>query len=167
MSSENVQPVPAGYHSVTPWIVTSDSAKAIAFIEEAFGGTELDGRFTTEEGRIDHAEVRVGDSVVMLFDSHDDWPVMPALLRLFIAGVDAVFERAIAAGAAAVTEPRTHAWGDRVARVRDPLGNIWWLQERLEEVPLQEMGERLGQPEYLEAMRYTQETLDHELSSRR
>lgn len=166
MASESVRPVPAGYHTVTPWIVTSDSAKTIAFIEQAFGGAELEGRFTTEEGRIDHAEVRIGDSVVMLFDTHDDWPVMPALLRLYLADVDAVFDRALKAGAAAVTEPRTHAWGDRVARVRDPLGNIWWLQERLEEVALEEMGQRLGQPEYLDAMRYTQETLDHELRSR-
>jgi PhnB protein len=76
-----------------------------------------------------------------------------------------VFGKAIANGAAAVTEPGTHAWGDRVARVRDPFGNIWWLQERVEVVDLEEMGRRFGQPEYLDAMRYTQETLDQALSA--
>jgi PhnB protein len=162
----SVSPVPDGYATVTPWVVTRDTARMIDFIEAAFDGHELD-RVTLEDGSIGHAEVRIGDSVVMLFDARETWLETPALLRLYVTDVDAVFRQALRAGAVVITELRSHPWGDRVGRVRDPLGNIWWLQQRVEEVTPDEMNRRWGLPKYIENMRYTQDSLDRELSSRR
>jgi hypothetical protein len=90
----------------------------------------------------------------MLFDARPDWPATPAFLRLYVDDCDAVFRQALAAGGTAVTEPTTLAWGDRVGRVRDPLGHLWWIQTRLEDLDLAEMERRAGLPEYIEAMNY-------------
>jgi PhnB protein len=138
----------------------------IEFLKTAFGGEEL-GRVHNEDGSIGHAEVRIGDFILLLFDAKPTWPDTPALLRLYVQDVDAVFDRARKAGAVAVTDLRNTAWGDRGGRVRDPLGNIWWLVERVEDVDPEIAAARWAEPEYLEAMRYTQESLDHELSARR
>ncbi|GAA2146530.1 VOC family protein [Actinomadura napierensis] len=147
---------PEGYGTVTPWIVTRDTAALIGFIEEAFGGEEL-SRMEVD-GRIGHAEARIGDSVVLMFDS--PFPVeTPGLLRLFVDDVDAVVERAVAAGAVVVTRPTELFWGDKVGRVRDPLGNIWWIQERLAELTPEEIGERAMDPKYAEGMAYVQSSL--------
>ncbi|MDL4819372.1 VOC family protein [Actinomadura opuntiae] len=147
---------PEGYGTVTPWIVTRDTAALIGFIEDAFGGEEL-SRMEVD-GRIGHAEARIGDSVVLMFDS--PFPVeTPGLLRLFVDDADAVVERAVAAGAAVVTRPTELFWGDKVGRVRDPLGNIWWIQERLAELTPDEIGERAMDPKYAEAMAYVQASL--------
>ncbi|WP_030443043.1 VOC family protein [Actinoplanes subtropicus] len=156
---------PAGYTSVAPWVVTPDTGKLLEFVTAVFGGVEL-GRVPLEDGSIGHAEIRVGDTVVLAFDRRDDWPAMPSLLRVFVDDADAAMERAVAAGAAVVTAPATHAFGQRGGRVRDPFGNIWWISAVVEEVPVDEGLRRLGEPRYAEAMRAAQETLDRELSGR-
>lgn len=156
---------PAGYTSVAPWVVTDDTAKLLDFITKAFGGKEI-SRVPLEDGSIGHAEIQVGDTVVLAFDRREDWPSMPSLLRVFVDDADAVFERAVAAGARVVTEPATAAWGDRGGRVRDPFGNIWWVVSHVEDVPVDEIGARMGQQIYIDAMRDAQETLDAELSGR-
>src|SRR5690242_7289281 len=117
---------PAGYTSVAPWVVTPDTGKLLEFVAAAFGGVET-GRVPLEDGSIGHAEIRVGDTVLLAFDRRPDWPAMPSLLRVFVADADAAFERAVAAGAAVVTPAVTHAFGQRGGRVRDPFGNIWWI----------------------------------------
>jgi PhnB protein len=150
-----VPPVPEGYHAVTPWIISRDSARLIAFLEAAFGAEEI-ARVYNEDGSIGHAEVRIGDSVVMMFDAKPDWPDTPAFLRLYVADGDAVFRQALAAGATAVTEMTHLFWGDRVGRVRDPQGNLWWIQTRIEEVSPEEMERRASEPRFVEAMRYVQ-----------
>jgi PhnB protein len=165
MSSE-VQPVPEGYATVAPWIATRDTAREIEFLVAAFDGEEL-GRVHNEDGSIGHAEVRIGDFIVLLFDTKESWPDTPALLRLYTKDVDAVFAKALRAGATTVTELFNSPWGDRGGRIRDPLGNIWWLTERIEEVPPEVQAERWSDPEHLDSMRYAQESLDQELSSRR
>ena len=83
----------------------------------------------------------------------------PGLLRLYVEDGDAVFRRAVAAGATPVTQLTELAWGDRVGRVRDPLGNIWWIQERIEEPAPDEVARRFQDPEFTERMRYVQSTL--------
>ena len=94
----------------------------------------------------------------MMFDS--PFPVAtPGLLRLYVEDGDAVFRRALAAGATPVTQLTDLAWGDRVGRVRDPLGNIWWIQERIEEPAPDEVARRFQDPEVTERMRYVQSTL--------
>ena len=92
--------------------------------------------------------------------------MMPSLLRVFVPDADAAMGAAVAAGARVVTELSTSAWGDRGGRVRDPFGNIWWVVSRVEEVPEDELWSRLSRPEYAQAMRVAQETLDAELSGR-
>jgi PhnB protein len=163
--SSEVQPVPEGYATVAPWIATPDTAREIEFLTAAFDGEEL-GRVHNEDGSIGHAEVRIGDFIVLLFDTKPSWPPTPALLRLYTKNVDEVFEKALRAGATSVTELFDAPWGDRGGRIRDPLGNIWWLTERVEDVAPEVQAQRWADPEYLESMRYAQESLDQELSAR-
>ncbi len=155
-------PVPVRYTTVAPWIVSSDTRRLIAFIEAAFDGIEL-GRVPLEDGSIGHAEIQVGDTVVLGFDHRPGWPRMPALLRVFVEDADATAARAVAAGARIVTAPQTHAFGQRIARVRDPFGNIWWISADAEDVGYEEGIRRLSDPDYADAMRDAQESLDREL----
>jgi PhnB protein len=160
-----IRPVPEGYHVVTPWIISRDTARLLDFVKEAFGAEEM-GRVPAEDGSIGHAEFRIGDSVVMAFDSKPEWPDTPAFLRLYLEDGDEVYRRALEAGAVSVTEMTEHLFGDRVGRVRDPQGNVWWIQSRVEEVDPEEMGRRAGEKKYVDAMRYFQESLDRELGNR-
>lgn len=151
----SVRGVPEGYHTVTPWIISRDTAGVIDFLKAGFGATEL-ARVVQEDGSIGHAECRIGDSIVMLFDGRPDWPATPAFLRLYVADCDAVYAQALAAGATSITQMTTMFWGDRVGRVRDPFGNLWWIQTRLEDLSEEEMDRRAALPEYVAAMQYAQ-----------
>ncbi|QNP75063.1 VOC family protein [Streptomyces roseirectus] len=156
---------PQGYTTVAPWVVTDDTGGLLDFVVRAFGGEEL-ARVVTEDGAIGHAEVRVGDTVVLAFDRRDDWPVMPSLLRVFVADADVAVERAVEAGGRVVTPVRDSAFGQRGGRVRDPFGNVWWVVAHVEDVAEDEMWARLREPVHVEGMRVAQETLDAELSGR-
>jgi PhnB protein len=151
-----VRPVPEGYHTVTPFVIVKGAAQLIDFMKEAFGGIEIARVITGEDGAIGHAEVRVGDSVVMMFDAKEEWPETPAFLRLYVEDCDATYQQALKAGATSVTKPTHMPWGDRVARVRDPLGNLWWIMTRIEDVDEAEMEKRAGEKEYIDAMQYVQ-----------
>ena len=150
-----IKPIPDGYTTVTPWLISRDTARLIAYVTEAFGATEI-SRLTSADGRVEHAEVRIGDAIVMMFDAAPGWPPTPGFLRLYVEDADEVHRRAVAAGGTSVTEVTHLFFGDRVGRVRDPLGNIWWIQARIEEVSLQDMERRLSDPAFTEAMRYVQ-----------
>jgi PhnB protein len=150
--------VPEGYHAVTPWIISRDTAGLLDFVKRAFGAAEL-ARVYVENGAIGHAEFRIGDSVVMAFDAREEWPDTPAFLRLYVADGDVVHRQALEAGATSVTEMTTLFWGDRVGRVRDPFGNLWWIQTRIEDLAPEEMARRAQLPEYVEAMSYVQNAL--------
>ena len=156
---------PAGYTTVASWVVTTDTGALLDFITTAFDGVEL-GRVPLEDGSIGHAEIRVGDTVVLAFDQRADWPAMPSLLRVFVPDADAAFAAALTAGARAVTALSANAFGQRGGRVRDPFGNIWWITALVETVSPEEGMRRLDEPEYQEQMRFAQETLDAELSGR-
>lgn len=153
--SPNVRPIPEGYHTVTPWMISRDAAGLINFVKAAFDAEEI-ARVVGEDGTIGHAEVRIGDSVVMMFDARPDWPDTPAFLRLYVQDGDAVFQQALRAGATTVTEMTHLFWGDRVGRVRDPLGNLWWIQERIEDVSPEEMERRSQEQPWIDAMQYVQ-----------
>jgi len=148
-------PVPEGYHTVTPFVVVKGAARFLDFMAAAFDGQDL-GRVVGEDGMIGHAEMRIGDSVVMAFDAKPDWPHTPAFLRLYVPDCDATFRQAVAAGATAATQPTKMPWGDLVSRVRDPLGNLWWIMTHLENVAPEELERRWGDPEYVAAMEYVQ-----------
>lgn len=164
--SPKVRPVPEGYHTVTPWIIVKGAAQLIDFMKQAFGAKEM-GRVYNISGTIDHAEVRIGDSVVMLFDWREGWPVTPSFMRLYVEDGDAVYQSALKAGAKSLTEMANHFFGDRGGRVIDPAGNIWWIQTHVEDVDPEEMKIRAEESKYIEAMRESQESLDHELRSRK
>ena len=146
---------PPGYTAVTPWVISADTERLLAFAKQAFGAEEL-GRLTNADGSIAHAELRIGDAVVMAFDARPSWPATPAFLRLYVEDGEATFRRAIAAGATEVTRMTEMFWGDLGGRVRDPFGNVWWIQQRLAEYTPEEMAERATRPDFVEAMRYVQ-----------
>jgi PhnB protein len=155
--TEKVSPIPDGYHSVTPWIIGKDTAGLIEFLKAAFDAVEL-GRMADEQGNIGHAEVRIGDSVVMMFDK-PDWPPTPAFLRLYVDDIHATIEKAVAAGATVVTRPTHLFWGDLVGRVSDPFGNLYWVQTRIEIVDEDEMMRRMSDEKFMSAMQYVQSAL--------
>jgi PhnB protein len=143
---------------VTPWIISRDTARLIEFTKRAFGAAEL-GRVAGRAGGIGHAEVRIGDSVVMMFDTREGWPDTPAFLRLYVADGDAVYQRALQAGATSVTAMTSLFFGDRVGRVRDPLGNIWWIQARVEDVDPAEVARRSADQAATGPLRYVEDSL--------
>ncbi|MEU9115206.1 VOC family protein [Streptomyces sp. NPDC048483] len=163
---EQINAAPEGYTTVAPWVVTDDTGAFLDFVTQAFGGEEL-ARVSTEDGLIGHGEIRVGDTVVLAFDRHADWPTMPSLLRVFVADADEAFSQAVAAGGHVVTPVVDDAFGRRGGRIKDPLGNIWWVVSRVEDVSEDEMWKRLQDPVYAKAMRVAQETLDVELTGQR
>lgn len=148
-----VNPVPAGYTTVTPWIISPDTGAVIDYLTAAFDASEI-ARVVGDDGSIGHAEVRIGDAIVMLFDSREDWPPTPTFLRLYVPDADETFRRAVAAGGTPVTEVTHLAFGDRIGRVRDPFGNLWWIMTRVEDVPEEEIWRRFGDPEWKAAMDY-------------
>lgn len=154
---------PPGYTTVAPWVVTRDTGRLLEFVTAVFDGVEL-GRVPLEDGTIGHAEIRVADTILLAFDQRPGWPETPALLRVLVEDADATVERAVAAGARIVTPPASQAFGQRVGRVRDPLGNLWWISAQVEDVPAEEGFRRLSEPAYAQAMSQAQETLDRELS---
>jgi uncharacterized glyoxalase superfamily protein PhnB len=153
-----VTPIPDGYHSVTPWIIGRDTAGLMDFLAAAFDAVDLGGRVVDDEGRIGHAEMRIGDSVVMMFDK-PNWTPTPAFLRLYVPDTELALKNAVAAGGTVVTEPTHMFWGDVVARVADPFGNLYWLHTRIEHVDPDEMTRRLTDPKFIAAMEYVQSAL--------
>lgn len=147
--SGDVQPIPAGYHSVTPYLVIRDAAAAIEFYKAAFGAEEV-MRFSEPSGKIHHAEIKLGDSRLMLTD---EWPEMgargpdwlggsPVSLHLYVADVDAMAERALAAGAKVVRSVQDQFYGDRTGTLVDPYGHIWHIASHKEDVPMDELKRR-------------------------
>ncbi|HSM57468.1 MAG TPA: VOC family protein [Candidatus Sulfomarinibacteraceae bacterium] len=137
-----VQPIPEGYHTVTPYLIVPDVDGQISFLQEAFDA-EVRARMEGPDGRVMHAEVRIGDSPVMMGESSDEIPPMPAMLHLYVPDVDAVYEQALAAGATSVREPIDEFYGDRSGGVQDAFGNQWWLATHVEDVSEEEMMRRM------------------------
>jgi uncharacterized glyoxalase superfamily protein PhnB len=165
-----VKKVPEGYSTVTPWIVSPDSARLITFMTNAFGADEIPhSRMLTPEGKIAHVEVRIDDAVVMLFDASHSWPQTPAFIRLYVDNVEGAYQKALKAGARSVTKPTMLSFGDKVGRVADPFGNIWWLQERVEDVSSMNPDDliiRSKEPAAMKAMKYVEDSLNAELAKR-
>jgi uncharacterized glyoxalase superfamily protein PhnB len=142
-----------------------NEAKFLDFVKEALAAEEL-ARVYDHDGGIGHAEARIDDAIVMVFDSSADWPDTPQFLRLYVEDANATYARALAAGARPITEVTELGFGDRVGRFADPWNNIWWVQEHLEAISLEEMARRMEEPKYVEAMRYVQDTLRAEMRLR-
>ena len=146
--SDHVRPIPEGYHSISPAITCKNAAAAIEFYKEAFGATEF-VRMPGPGGMIMHAELRIGDSLIFVSDEFPGMSVAPTpravpsySLFLYTPDVDAVFDRAVAAGAA-VTMPLTNMfWGDRYGKITDPFGHSWGVATHVEDVAPEEMERR-------------------------
>ena len=139
----NVKPIPEGYHAVTPFLVLKDAHRAIEFYKRAFGAEER-FRMPTPDGKVAHAELQIGDSVVMLSEAIQE-PVTSASMYLYVPNVDAVCQRAVAAGAEAAMPPTDMFWGDRFGRVVDPFGVRWGIATHKEDLSPQEIDRRAAQ----------------------
>jgi PhnB protein len=142
-------PVPEGYHTVTPYLHVDDAEQAIDFYKKAFGAKER-MRMEAPDGRIAHAEIEIGDSLVMLSDPFPQSSVRTpkelggttAGVFLYLEDVDAVVKRAVGAGATVTMEVADQFWGDRFGSVTDPFGHSWSIATHVEDVPPEEMAER-------------------------
>ncbi len=135
--------VPAGYHTVTPYLTVQGAAELIEFLKQAFEAREKE-RFLRPDGKVGHAEVWIGDSIIMLGEPKGAEAPIPGAFYLYVTDVDAVYQQALAAGAASVMEPADQFWGDRQGGVRDRFGNLWWLATRIEEVDSEELMRRMA-----------------------
>ena len=145
----SVQPVPEGYHTLIPYLAVDDAAKAIEFYKKALGAKER-ARIDGPDGKIGHAELEIGDSVVMLADPFPHASTTPpseagsttAAIVMYVEDVDAVVKKAVDEGAAITEEVGDKFWGDRFGTIRDPFGHVWSIGTHVEDVPPQEMAER-------------------------
>jgi PhnB protein len=143
--------IPDGYHSATPYLIVKGAADAIAFYRRAFGAVEL-FRMPNPEGKVAHAEIRIGDSVIMLADEHHEGGYRsprslggsPVSIMLYLEDVDAVFARALEAGARAQREVADQFYGDRSGTLEDPFGHVWTVATHVEDVPSEEIERRMA-----------------------
>jgi uncharacterized glyoxalase superfamily protein PhnB len=125
--------LPFGYHNVTPFLIVDGVQDELSFMCAAFGAVERE-RITKPDGRIGHAEVQIGDSVIMLSDASDALPARPSAMYLYVDDVDAAYSHALNAGATSRSAPADQFYGNRESGVIDPAGNIWWIASVIEEV---------------------------------
>ena len=133
--------IPEGCHSVTPYLLVPDVGRLVEFLKQAFDGIER-ARILRPNGTVLHAQVRVGDSLLMIGEPQSPWKPQPAMLYLYVPDVDATYQRALAAGAMSVSEPVNMFYGDRSACVKDVSGNNWWIATHLEDLSTAEIQER-------------------------
>jgi PhnB protein len=148
-------PIPEHLHTVTPRLVVRDGAAAIEFYREAFAAEEIGERFSGPEGQLIHAEVRIGDSVIMLTEEAGDGApaaappslrgVVTAIMATYWEDVDAAWNRAVRAGAQVVYELADQFYGERGGRLRDPFGQQWMLSQRTERLTAEEIRRRAAQ----------------------
>jgi PhnB protein len=147
-----VKPIPEGYHSVTPYLVVRDAARAIDFYTHAFGAIEL-FRMAAPNNRIGHAEIKIGDSTVMLADenpahnakSPEALGGSPVHLMIYVEDVDTVFKRSLAAGAKETQPLKDQFYGDRSGSLTDPFGHSWTVATHVEDVAPEEMQRRAAE----------------------
>ena len=146
----NVKPIPEGYHSVTPYLVIKGAAAAIDYYKEAFGATEL---FRMEhEGKIGHAEIKIGDSPIMLADEHPEMGHVgpktlggtPVGIMIYVDDVDTIFTQAIAKGGTEFKPLQDQFYGDRSGTLTDPFGHLWTVATHKEDVSPEEMDRRMA-----------------------
>ena len=137
-----VKPIPDGYHTITPYLIVHGVAKLLDFLTNAFDAKELQ-RLHRPDGSVMHAEVRIGDSAVMMGEPMGDFGPMPASIYLYVNDCDAAYQRALRAGGTSVMEPadQPHA-GERYGGVQDPAGNIWWVATHIEDLTAEEQARR-------------------------
>ena len=147
----SVKPVPAGHHTATPYLAIKDGMKAVEFYKKAFGASET-YKLTMPDGRLGHAEIQLGDSVIMRSDEFPEFggkapPTLggsPVAIHLYVEDVDAFFKKAVAAGAKERKPVADQFYGDRSGQLEDPYGHLWWVATRKEDVSPEEMQKRIN-----------------------
>ena len=134
-----VKPIPDGYRSITPYLIVEGAGRLLEFVTKVFDA-EVRFRMDNPDGTVGHAEFTIGDSVVMAADPPGE--PMPGTLNLYVEDCDAVYQRALEAGATSVRELETQFYGDRSGGVKDPTGNVWWISTHVEDVSPEEMEKR-------------------------
>ena len=145
----DVKPIPEGYPQVSPYLIVDGAAAAIDFYREVLGATER-ARLAGPDGKIGHAELQLGESVIMLADEHPELDILgprtiggtPVTISVYVEDVDAVFDRALKAGAKALRPLRQEFYGDRTGQFEDPFGHRWSVASHVEDVPPEEMDRR-------------------------
>lgn len=130
--------LPKGYHNVTPHLINENATRVIEFLKRAFDAEEIN-RLSAPDGRLVHAEIKIGDSMIMIGEASGTWKAMPASIALYVENADATYKRALQAGATSLKEPADLFYGDRTGGVIDLAGNHWWIATHLEDVPPEEL----------------------------
>jgi PhnB protein len=149
MSQGKVKPVPEGYHSATPYLIVDGAAKALDFYKRVFGAIER-MRMPSPGGKVGHAEITIGDSVIMLADEHPEMGARapkafggsPVSLVLYVENVDTTVKNAVGAGAKLLRPIEDKFYGDRTGTIEDPFGHHWHVSTHVEDVPPDEMQRR-------------------------
>jgi PhnB protein len=148
----NVKPIPDNYPQVTPYLCVDGADAAIRFYGTVLGATER-GRLAGPDGKVGHAELQLGDSLIMLADEYPEMGILgpkaiggtPVTISVYVEDVDAVFDRALQAGATSLRPVETQFYGDRAGRFEDPFGHRWNVATHVEDVPPEEMAKRAEQ----------------------
>jgi PhnB protein len=146
--ANTVRPIPEGYHTATPYLICKGAAGAIEFYKKAFGAVEL-MRMPMPDGKLGHAEIKIGDSVIMLADEFPDnnsyspqhFGGTPVSVLLYVEKVDVVFQQAVSAGAKVIRSPQDMFYGDRTSWVTDPFGHSWYIHTHVKDVSAEEMAQ--------------------------
>ncbi|MBI1901851.1 MAG: VOC family protein [Planctomycetia bacterium] len=144
-----VKPIPDGYHTATPYLICQGAAQAIDYYKKGLGATEM-FRFAAPDGKIGHAEIKIGDSVIMLADEYPDMGFKspkalggtPVSIMLYVDNVDARFNQAVAAGATVMRPVKDQFYGDRSGTLVDPFGHVWTIGTHKEDLSPDEMHKR-------------------------
>ncbi len=144
-----VKPIPDGFHTATPHLIVKNAPAAIEFYKKAFGAEEM-MRLTDPSGRIAHAEIKIGDSPIMIGEEFPDWGSLspqslagsPVIIHLYVEDPDGLADRSVAAGGKVLIPVNDQFYGDRAGRVEDPFGHIWVIAARKQEMTTEEMQRR-------------------------
>lgn len=139
--SKRVQPIPKGFHTVTPFLIVKNATALLDFVNKAFNG-ETTSIMKDPDGKVMHATARIGNSTIMVSDASERFPSMPAMLYLYMDDVDVVYKKALSAGGESLREPTDEFYGDRSAGIRDAWDNQWWIATHVEDVDEKELKRR-------------------------
>jgi len=137
-----VRPIPQGYASVTPYLIVDGVPRLVDFLKHTFNAEERT-LINDREGHVGHAEIKIGNSIVMMADFTPQYRPIPSQLYVYVDDVDLAHKRGLEAGGTSEQVPTTQFYGDRTAAVKDPTGNVWWIATHVEDVSSEEMDKRM------------------------
>jgi uncharacterized glyoxalase superfamily protein PhnB len=139
--TSNTRSFQNGYHTVSPYLMVDGAEQLINFLKQVFHA-QVTEHITRGDGLVAHADVQIGDSIIMLADTSSEWKPTPGAIYIYVRDTDATYQRALQAGSTSLTEPTDQFHGDRMAGVQDPFGNVWWIATHMEDVLPDELQKR-------------------------